>query len=329
MPLGSGILPAGSLGTQLSYITRRAILQRAIVQIYNTCPALVGLLSNAMLEAGGIDSIIANVQYQQMVQPQFTGFDGTFSSPTGLVGITPASWSLCMALTPIPILATELLIQEKQKIQSILDLRFNDAGNAMRDMLGTVLYNNTTNQLEPIGLPGAIDDGTNLATYGGISRSTNPWWQAKRYAAGGVNPTRALVAQYINGVVKAQGEIPDCGFCNAGTWTLLMQDFLGLERYQPNNLRTSEYLSAFRALEVMQVPIYIDPYCPEGTLYLANFNYLSARIHEDAEWEFFDFVANLPSNSLSFTGVIMLLLAFINTKPKANAVITGFNSVTI
>jgi len=25
----------------------------------------------------------------------------------------------------------------------------------------------------------------------------------------------------------------------------------------------------------------------------------------------------------------MLLLAFINTKPKANAVVTGFNSVTI
>ena len=299
------------------------------MQIYNTCPFLTGLLANAMLEAGGIDSIIANVQYQQMVQPQFTGFDGTFTSPTGLVGITPASWSLCMALCPIPILATELLIQEKQKIQSILDLRFNDAGNAMRDMLGSVLYNNTTNQLEPIGLPGAIDDGTNLVTYGGINRTTNPWWAAKRYAAGSVNPTRALVAQYINGVVKAQGEIPDAGFVNAGTWTLLMQDFMGLERYQPNQLRTEEYLSAFRALEVMGVPIYIDPYCPEGTLYLANFNYLSARIHEDAEWEFFDFVANLPSNSLSFTGVIMLLLAFINTKPKANAVITGLNSASI
>jgi hypothetical protein len=329
MPLGSGILPAGALGTQLSYITRRAVLQRAIVQIYNTCPLLVGLLSNAMLEAGGIDSVIANVQYQQLVQPQYTGFDGTFTSPTGMVGLTPASWSLCMALCPIPVLATELLIQEKQKIQSILDLRFNDAGNAMRDMLGNTLYNNTTNLLQPIGLPGAIDDGTNLVTYGGINRSTNTWWQAKRYAAGSVNPTRALMAQYINGVVKAQGEAPDAFFMNAGTWTLLMQDYLGLERYQPNQLRTSEYLSGFRALEVMGVPVFIDPYCPEGTAYGCNFNYLTLRIHEDAEWEFFDFVANLPANSLSFTGVIMLLLALINTKPKTNVVITGFNSVTI
>ena len=304
-------------------------MQRAIVQIYNTCPFLVGLLSNAVLEAGGIDSVIANVQYQQMVNPQFTGFDGTFTSPTGMVGITPASWSLCMALCPIPILATELLIQEKQKIQSILDLRFNDAGNAMRDMLGTTLYNNTTNLEEPIGLPGAIDDGTNLVTYGGISRTANPWWQSKRYAAGSVNPTRALLAQYINGVVKAQGEAPDAGFMNAGTWTLLLQDFMGLERYMPSDQRRNEYLSAFRAIMVEEVPIYIDPYCPEGTCYMANFNYVSARIHEDAEWEFFDFVANLPSNSLSFTGVIMLLLAFINTKPKTCAVITGFNSANI
>lgn len=329
MPLGSGILPAGSIGTQLSYITRRAILQRAIVQIYNTCPMLVGLLANAILEDGGIDSVIANVQYAQLVQPQYTGFDGSFTSPTNMVGLTPASWSMCMSLCPIPVLATELLIQEKQKIQSILDLRFNDAGNAFRDMMGTTLYNNVSNNLQPIGLPGAIDDGTNLVTYGGINRTTNPWWAAKRYAAGSVNPTRALLFQYINGITKAQGEAPDAIFMNAGTWTLLAQDYLGLERFHPNTDRTQEFMTAFRALDVAGIPAYIDPYCPEGTAYLPNFNYFGIRVHEDAEWEFFDFVANLPANSLSFTGVIMLLWTIINTKPKASGVVTGLNFLNI
>src|SRR5258708_29117635 len=277
MPLGSGILPAGSIGTQLSYITRRAILQRAIVQIYNTCPLLVGLLANAMLEDGGIDSVIANVQYAQLVQPQYTGFDGQFTSPTNMVGLTPASWSMCMSLCPIPVLATELLIQEKQKIQSILDLRFNDAGNAFRDMMGNPLYSNVSNNLQPIGLPGAIDDGTNLGTYGGINRSTNTWWQAKRYAAGGVNPTPAPMIQFLNGVMKAQGEMPHAIFMNAGSWTLLAQDLLGLERYEPNAIKTSQYLSRFRALDVEGVPCYIDPYFPEGTAYMPNFNYFGIR----------------------------------------------------
>ena len=286
---------------------------------------LVGLLANAMLEDGGIDSVIANVQYSQLVQPQFTGFDGSFTSPVNMVGLTPASWSMCMSLCPIPVLATELLIQEKQKIQGILDLRFNDAGNAFRDMMGNTLYNNISNPLQPIGLPGAIDDGTNLQTYGGINRTTNPWFAAKRYAAGSVNPTRALMYQYICGITKAQGEAPDAIFMNFGTWLLLAQDYLGLERYHPNTDRTQEYLSGFRALDVAGIPCFADPYCPEGTAYLPNFNYFGIRVHEDAQWEFFDFVANLPSNSLSFTGVIMLLWTIINTKPKASGVVTGLN----
>jgi hypothetical protein len=329
MPLGQGYLPAGNLGTQLTYITRRAILPKAVVQIYNTSPLICGLLANAELEAGGVDSFLANVQSQAFVLPQWTAFQGSFNAPTAVQGLQQAAWSMCWACCPIPIFGSEILIQEKQKIQDILSLRFTDAGNSMRDLLAQALYNNTTNTQQILGLPAAIDDGTNLVTYAGINRTTFTFWKAQRYAAGGAPMTRAQTLTYIMGVTKAQGEKPDFGIVNFGTWLQLAQDFLGLERYFPNTERTDEYISAFTAVEVAGVPIYADPYCPEGTLYLINTNYLTMRVHEEAQWEFIDFVPLTPVNQIGWIGLVFIVLALVNTKPKANGVVTGFATSAI
>jgi hypothetical protein len=242
-----------------------------------------------------------------------------------------AAWTMCWAVCPIPIFGSEILIQEKQKIQDILSLRLTDAGNAMRDLLGTSLFTWTTgtptNQI--VGLPGAIDDGTVTGTYGGLSRTTFPFWKSTRYNAGGANFSRSLALQYITGTAKAQGETPDFGVMNFGTWLQLAQDYIGLERYWPNMDNTNEYISAFRAIDVAGVPFYGDPYCPEGTCYLMNTNYLSMRVHEEAQWEVMDFVPLTPVNQVGWIGVVFIVLLLANTKPKASTVITNFATSTI
>jgi hypothetical protein len=333
MPLGQGYLPAGALGTQLTYITRRAILDKGVVQIYNSSPLICGLLANAALEAGGVDSFLANVQLQGFVLPQWTGFQGAFNAATNVQGLQQAAWSMCWAVVPIPIFGSEILIQDKQKIQDILELRLTDAGNAMRDLLAQALYNNgvtaTLNVLQIIGINGAIDDGTNLNVYAGINRTTFTDWKAKHYAMGSVNPTRALLMQNLTGVAKAQGEMPDFMITSPGTWVLAAQDFVGQERYWPNADRTDEYLSGFRALEVQGVPLYMDPYCPDGTVYAINTNYLVMRVHEEAQWEVIDFVPLTPVNQIGFLGLVFIVLALTLTKPKSCGRFDGYNFVTI
>ena len=319
------------MGQQLGYITRRAILPRVVVEIYNTSPLLAALLSTADTEAGGVDSFIANVQSSQFVKPQFTGFTGQFDAPQAVSGLAQAAWSMCMAICPIPLFANEILIQSKQAIQSILNLRLNDTGNAMRDMLSYALYNWTTSSspMQIVGLPAAIDDGTVAQTYGGIDRSLNPWWRATVYNASSVNPTRANMLTYGIGVTKQQGEAPHFAVMGMGTWAQLAQDFLGLERYMPNQDTTDKYLSAFRALEVGGIPFYADPYCPEGVCYFINTNYLNAKIHENANFELLDFQSMVPVNQLAFTAVAFLVMVVVNTKPKANGYVKNLLYQTI
>jgi len=332
--LGTGVIPSGALGTELQYVVRRAFVKKLVVQIYNTSPLTAALLANSQPASGGVSSVTIPTQGTQFVNMQWVGYDGSFNQPAVQPGVTNAEFNLKGAVIPIPYLGFEGLVQDSHEIIPLLAARFNDAGNVYCDGLGTVLLNNSANTQQVIGLPGAVDDGTNLTTYGGISRTTNTWWKAKRYAAGSVNPTRALVMQYITGTFKYCGELPTFGVMGPATWQTLANDYLPNESYvitpekgfddEPWGAR-----SAFRALMVAGVPIYCDPYVPEGTMYLLNTGYLAFYIHERAAFNFTGFESTLSNNQLGFVGAVLSLLELVNAKPKANTVVTGFTYVSI
>ncbi len=326
---GTGIEPAGGLGNQLSALTRRSYLANAYCQIYTSAPSIVGLMANALEESGGMDNLTANVQYTQGVIPQYGDFTATFAAPQPVQFIQPAAWAYTMVMVPIPVYLNELLIQDDQKIQDIVELRMTDAGNAARDMLANSLFTNSTNSQQLIGLPWAIDDGTNAATFGGIARAGNTWWQSKRYNVAAAI-TRSLSLLYLTGTTKYSGEKPDFGISGPATWAQLAQDFLPQERYIPAEQTTDQYMSAFPALEVMGVPIYMDPYAAEGNIWFFNCNYLTLRIHRLANWEFVDFQSMVPAYQLNYVGVAVLLLQLINTKPRSCSVLYGIqNTATL
>ena len=74
-------------------------------------------------------------------------------------------------ITPIPFLGMEGAVQLNHAVIPLIEARMNDATNSMSDAMATALYTNYTNNQQFIGLDGAIDDGTNLTSYGNINRS--------------------------------------------------------------------------------------------------------------------------------------------------------------
>lgn len=134
--------------------------------------------------------------------------------------------------------------------------------------------------------------------------------------------------------MKNGAEVPTFGVCGFGTWTLLAQDYVGQESYMitPGSGFDGDAngpQAAFRALMVAGVPIYPDPYCPEGTLYLLNTNYLSLYIHEQASFAFTGFESTLPNFQIGYVGAVLMIAELVNTKPKAMTKITGYNSLSL
>jgi len=332
---GQGIVPAaGPIANELTYVTRRAFIPKMVVQIYQSSPVIAALLANAQTASGGVSSISVPVQGQAFVNSQWTGYDGSFNQPQAQQGAFLSEFNLKAIVTPIPFLGMEGAVQMDHAIIPLIEARMNDATNSMVDAFANALYNNTTNTQQLIGLNGAIDDGTNLVTYGNINRTAYPWWQSKLYAAGSVALTRVKALQYIAACQKYGSEMPTFGVCGIGTWLGLANDFVGSESYQiqPGNGFDSDAdrpRSAFRALDVAGVPIYCDPYCPEGTLYLLNSNYLNLYVHDQAAFAFTGFESLLSNYQLGYIGAVLTIAELALTKPKSCVKVTGLTSIAI
>jgi len=335
MPVfGTGIIPSGNIGTELSYVTRRAFIPKMVVQIYNTSPLFAALLANAQTASGGVSSVTVPVQGQSFVNTQWSDYSGAFAQPLAQQGAFVGEFNLKSLITPIPFLGMEGAVQLDHAVIPLIEARMNDSTNNMADAASQALYNNYTVANQFIGLPGAVDDGTNLVTYGNINRTANTWWQSKRYAAGAVAPTRLNVLQYIAGVNKNGAEMPTMGIMGFGTWTNLATNFVGLESYQiqPGNGFDSDAdrpRAAFRALDVAGVPIYADPYCPEGLMYLINTNYMNLYVHDQASFAFSGFESLLSNYQLGYIGIVLTLAELVLTKPRTAGIVTGFNYLTI
>jgi hypothetical protein len=333
MPIGGGIVPASGSQqyTELTYVTRRAFIPKLVVQIYNSTPLMAALIANSQMASGGISSVTVPVQGSQFVNAQWSDYSGSFNQPSVQQGAYNAEFDLKLMIAPVPFLGMEGAVQQDAAIIPLIEARMNDATNVMMDAMATSIYNNSTNTQQFTGLPAAVSSS---GTYGNINRSTYAWWQSKSYAAGNVNPTRQNVLQYISGTVKYGAEVPTFGVVGFGTWTLLAQDFVGQEQYvitpgtgfdsDPNGPQ-----AAFRAMMVAGVPIYADPYCPEGTLYLLNTNYLSLYIHEQGSFVFTGFESTLPNWQIGYVGAVLMIAELVSTKPKSMTVVTGYNSIAL
>ena len=333
MPIGGGIVPAtGSTQfTELTYVTRRAFIPKLVVQLYNSTPLMAALIANSQQASGGVSSVTVPVQGAQFVNAQWSDYSGSFNQPAVQQGAFNAEFDLKLMIAPVPFLGMEGAVQQDAAIIPLIEARMNDATNVMMDAMATALYTNSTNTQQFTGLPAAVSAS---GTYGNISRSAYSWWQSKAYSAGNVNPTRQNILQYISGTVKSGAEVPTFGVCGFGTWTLLAQDYVGQEQYviTPGSGFSDTAdgpQAAFRALMVAGVPIYPDPYCPEGTVYFLNTNYLSLYIHEQGSFVFTGFESTLPNWQIGYVGAVLMIAELVSTKPKSMSVVSGYNSLTL
>lgn len=333
---GSGIIPQqGPIANELTAVVRRAYMPRVYVQLWKSAPLMACLMSSSQVATGGLSPITTPLQGSPMVTGQWVDYSGAFNQPGVMPGIQNAEFNLKAYCTSIPFLGFEGLVQLDYSIVPLIDARMNDATNVTIDTFSTTLFNNVANQQQLIGLPAAIDDGTFAATYGGIARNTNTFWKSTYVHNGGsTTPTRNLMLQYIAQITKVTGEKPTIGIMGFGTWTLLAQDFLPQERYniRPTNDTTSDdYVghASFNALDVAGIPFYADPYCPEGTLYIINTNYLSLFMHERAAFNFTGFESTLPNNQFGFIGAVLSLLELVDVKCKCHGKFDGLSFLNI
>ena len=266
-----------------------------------------------------------------MVQGTYTGYSGNFQKPSVIPGVTNYQFNTAYYTVPVPLMMGEALVQSSEVVVPILDVRMNDVFSTTVQQLSTGLFaNNSANALMPSSFVDGFDNGTNVATYGGINRlaAGNSYWQGQYYASAGAVLTRSALASYLVQVTaKAGGDSPDFVVMSPSDYATLQSDFIGTETiYVVPGKEYSADTDArhgFRCLNIDGVPFFMDYFCPKGTLYMVNSKYMTAYLDENAAFSFSGFKSGIPVLSISQVGVMLLGHQFICSKPSSCAVVTG------
>ena len=326
----SGIVPGGALGAQLAAITRRAFIDSLYVQIYQSHPLLSIFMGRAKAAKGGVSQITAPIQGSSFVSFSWGSFAGDFPMPTDAAAIQNAQWNLKLGMVPIGFFGMEAILQSTEVIIPKLRAVMSDASVVMKQAYAAALYsNNFANPQVWDSLAQAYDDGTNVPTYGGITRAGSNYWDGQLITSTGTTPTtRVGMAQLLSRVqAGAGGEAVDYGVMNPANWAELMSDFQTLEMYQttPRSLYGKDDVvnSGFRAIRVLDTPIFPDPFCPVGTAYLINSRYTGLYMSEYAPMTFSGFRSQIPIGQISDIGVLISASDLVCVKPSSGAQVTG------
>jgi len=329
--LGVGIVPSGAIGNELVALTRRAFVPRLVVEIYKSTPLLSLLLRNAQRARGGVSQVTVPVQGASFVNFSWSDYSGVFPQPPVQTAAQNAEFNLKLGVVPIPFLGMEALVQSSEVVIPILKARMADAKTVAVQSISAALFTNNSTvpgQTQIDSLLQAYDDGTNVTTYGGISRASNAFWKSTLITgAAGITTRINFIKKIVQVTALSGGESPDFVVLSPGDWTQLMSDFMSSETFftNPNSrYREDDIVNAgFRGLMLADVPIFMDPFCPTGTAYLINSRYLALYLSEDAPFAFSGFYSSIPNLQIANIGVVIVALNLICTKPISGMRITG------
>jgi hypothetical protein len=327
---GSGITPSGSLGAQLAALTRRAVIPSVYVQVYQSHPLLSAFLGNAKAARGGVSQITVPVQGSSFVTFNWGSFAGDFPIPTDQTAIQNAQFSLKLGMVPIGFFGMEAIVQSSEVIIPKLRAVMSDAAVVIKQAYAQALYNNNyANTQAWDSLAQAYDDGANVPSYGGISRSTGSFWSGQLIPNTGAQMTTRVGAAQILARVQsgAGGEAPDYAVMNPANWAQLMSDFMSLEQFTttPRSLYDKDNVvnAGFRAIRVLDTPIFPDPFCPLGTCFIVNSRYTGLYMSEYAPMTFSGFESQIPIGQISDIGVLISCADLVCAKPSSGAQVTG------
>ena len=328
--LGSGITPSGAIGAQLAALTRRAVIPSIYVQIYQSHPLLSVFMSNAKAAKGGISQITVPIQGASFVNFNWGSFTGDFNMPVDQAAVQNAQFNLKLGMIPIGFFGMEALVQSSEVIVPKLRAVMSDAAVVIKQAFAQALYaNNYSLTSAWDSLPMAYDDGTFVPAYGGIVRAGNQYWAGQLIQNAGPAPTTRigmaqLLARVQNG---AGGEAPDYAVMNPANWAQLMGDFMSLEMFttKPKSIYDKDEVvnAGFRAIRVLDTPIFPDPFCPLGSVFIVNSRYTGLYMSEYAPMTFSGFESQIPNGQIADVGVLISAADLVCTKPSSGAQVLG------
>ena len=194
----------------------------------------------------------------------------------------------------------------------------------LADLLGVDLFLDGTGNAAKalLGLIAAIDDGTNIAAYGGITRDASAVGTAakgKLNTTGG--PLQLALLNSVMGTATIQPHRPDLIVSPQAMWDR------GWERVQPQQREPAgpgfDDLArvGFTAINFNGAAWVVDSHTAAGNVWLLNTDFIKLIVHRDRDFKFSGFQS--PVNQDALIGQILWAGQLVVQAPRLSARMTG------
>ena len=322
--------------------TQTRLLPKAVDSILNGNVLTMRLLKSAVKWLGGTSIDIAVNLTDITAVGSYFGFDTLSTTQENIrqrAVFTPSQYYVS-----IPINGIQKAVNTGEAgVINLLAEEISWRTKRLSDEMGTDLYLDGTGNSDKamLGLIAAVDDTTNVTTYGGISRSTFSNWNATLTAQSG----SLSLANFASDFDAAQrgNDAPTLMVCPPAVFTIyeaLLTPTVS-HQFSMNDFRmTGEGIAkvggaiaanqGFRALTFRGIPVVADEKCTAQNLYTLNENHLKfytlpakeRAIKNGFAWTGF----KEPANQDAVVGQLLWYGQLITDAPRTHARRTGISS---
>jgi len=282
----------------------------------------------------------------------FDGFDTFNTSAVDTrrrLAFDPAYYQISVTLPLTEIAGNDV---SETKVLNLVSIEMASTAQDAADDIGTMFYGDGTGNegKDFLGLAALVDDGTNVSTIGGLSRSTFPTLQSTVTDSGGTLSLAKMATLYND--VTSGSHRPTMGVCNDAAFALYESLLEPKLRINKNvGLGIGEGLkggTGFTGLDYKGMPILQDEKATAQTLFFLNENFIEWRALPVPMGQPVNFMAssiegndysNVKGLGFSWSGFIKSINAaaivghiylggnLICTNPKRQGKLTGITSV--
>jgi hypothetical protein len=300
-------------GARVDGTTQRKLYTKVVDQVLNSSTLYARFVSQGEPFEGKTEDVTYDVTADTSGQ-FFTGLETLNSSATN----TTATGSFAHTAFTQPVVSIMLESFANVGSLGIINLdtfKYEKAAAQAMQALGSSIYGTGTSG-QPLGLTAIVDDGTNVGTIGGLSRTTYPVLDSTltTYSSGKLT-LASMATQYDSCIASGlSAETPNCGFTTKTIFSLYEQlltpnvrasyESVGYDRvklrsrYGERSNATLRNAAGFDALSYRNMYIMRDDFATTGMLWFLNEKYIVWKGRTEIPREYSDVIEKVDFGTM-------------------------------
>ena len=297
--------------------TTRKHFRPALVDcIFNDIPLFKRMRERNAVSVRGGETIMQSLLYATTESVgSYSGYDVLSTTPNEQITSAEYSWKQSYVNITIDGLSV-LKNSGPEAVFNLLQKRVQVAQLSLANDLATQLYSDGTgnDSKDVTGLQAAVDNGDNVATYGGILRTDYSWWCSDEQGNGGVNRalTISLMEDSFNAVedgMDAPSVITMDENCYRKFWALAEAD--------KSLMNVMQGAMGLTGLSFNGIPIIKDRSHPANMIFFINEKYLELVIHAEKQFEVRPFQEPVDQDVMTSKVLVALNLVSSNCRRQS------------